>query len=154
MKDWPFELPRKQAGTHSGTLTSKWVGLTCIRTNDETFDTEEAIANYLQANKSLVRKIEKLPDEAIADWESESELVSNVQVSSSNVGEVMVSEKVSLKHLQVEFTFDVNDGVSLQDDSLIDSLRFGFTVSIELSTKGGYVEFVFQDYQDNSVELA
>lgn len=153
MKDWPFELPKKTAGKHNGTLTSKWVGLTSIRTGEETFETEEQIAEFLAANKHLLKKLGKLCDEAIADWNAESALVSNVQVSSSSVGEIIAAETVSLKYSQVEFSFDVKKGVKPEDEDLIDSLRFGFAISIEMSTKNGFVEFVFQDHQDTSVEM-
>lgn len=148
----PFDdMPERVPGKNEAELTAKWLALSQIETSEERYDDEAAVSKYLKDNPKVIKKLKKELDEGTVEWVSDSDVVSNVNVEEFSVGQFTTEDVLSFKWLQVKFNFDTE--LDLDDEDLIDALRFGFALEVEFSTKEGYVVFRFRDIQDNSINF-
>jgi hypothetical protein len=147
-----FDKPAKILGKNRGMLTIKWAALSELQTNEELF-VEEDIRTFLKDNPKLIKQLEKNKEELTVEWASDDENFENVNVEKFNYSTLTLDDNPSIKYLQIEFNFDTKLNLKRDNDTIIDSLRFGFSMEIEFSTKSGFILFKFNELQDNSIEI-
>ena len=147
-----FDKPAKILGKNRGMLTIKWATLSELQTNEESF-VEDDIRKFFKDNPKLIKLLEKSKEELTVEWASDDQNFENVNVENFNYSMLTLDDNPSIKYLQIEFNFDTKLNLKRDNDNIIESLRFGFSIEIELSTKSGFILLKFNELQDNSIEI-
>ena len=130
-----------------GTINIKWSKLSRIDSDDICAEDAEQVASALSTDPTLLKRIKDNASEVTAEWDLDSDLVSQVSVIGVKYGQMSNDEIPAFKHLEIRFSYSAADDADEED--IKSELLAGLIpiISVDGTT------FQFFDSQDLSCDL-